>query len=353
MQPTSPAQSKHIKDEVTLSVDDLWVTYLARRGTVKAVRGISFDLRLGETLAFIGESGCGKTTLGLGLIRLLPKTALIERGKIIYSRNGMVSDVRAMDAEALRCFRWKECAMIFQGAQNAFNPVLRIRDQVWDTARAHGESNTDRVRDRMLDLFRLVSLDPDRVMNAYPHELSGGMRQRVLLALGLLLDPQLIILDEPTTALDILTQRSVIEVLRSLRDQIDFSLIMISHDLSLAAELADRVGTMYAGCLVEVANVNDAYYNPYHPYTIGLIRAVPTLTPGRQELISIPGSPPDLIDPPKGCAFNPRCPYATDRCREEQPQLELVDLSHHVSCWNWRTVVADHGARLILAAEKE
>ena len=243
--------------------------------------------------------------------------------------------------------------MIFQGAQNAFNPVLRIRDQVWDTARAHGESNTDRVRDRMLDLFRLVSLDPDRVMNAYPHELSGGMRQRVLLALGLLLDPQLIILDEPTTALDILTQRSVIEVLRSLRDQIDFSLIMISHDLSLAAELADRVGTMYAGCLVEVANVNDAYYNPYHPYTIGLIRAVPTLTPGRQELISIPGSPPDLIDPPKGCAFNPRCPYATDRCREEQPQLELVDLNHHVSCWNWQTVVADHGARLILAAEKE
>ncbi len=356
MQPTnrpSQPQSKHIKDEVTLSVEDLWVTYMARRGTVKAVRGISFDMRLGETMAFIGESGCGKTTLGLALIRLLPKTARIERGQITYTRNGMSSDIRAMDPEMLRAFRWKECAMIFQGAQNAFNPVLRVRDQVWDTARAHGESNTARVHARMLELFRLVSLDPDRVMNAYPHELSGGMRQRVLLALGLLLDPQLIILDEPTTALDILTQRSVIEVMRGLRDQIDFSLILISHDLSLAAELADRVGTMYAGCLVEVADVYATYYQPYHPYTIGLIRAVPTLTGARRDLISIPGSPPDLIDPPSGCTFHPRCPYATDRCQAEEPALVTVGLNHQVACWNWQMVMADQGARLTLQTAKE
>lgn len=352
MQPTKPSQSKHIRDEVTLSVANLWVSYQARRGKVKAVRDVSFDLRLGETMAFIGESGCGKTTLGLGLIRLLPKTARIERGAVTYTRDGMATQVLEMDPEALRAFRWKECAMIFQGAQNAFNPVLRIRDQVWDTARAHGEANLDRARARMLDLFRLVSLEPDRVMNAYPHELSGGMRQRVLLALGLLLDPQLIILDEPTTALDILTQRSVIEVLRSLRDQLDFSLMMISHDLSLAAELADRVGTMYAGCLVEVADVYDTYYHPYHPYTIGLIRAVPTLSGERRDLISIPGSPPDLIDPPAGCAFHPRCPYASDRCRAEQPQLETVGLNHQVACWNWQAVVADQGARLALAGQE-
>ncbi|MGC8782001.1 MAG: ABC transporter ATP-binding protein [Anaerolineae bacterium] len=353
MQPSKPLQSHHIKEEVTLAVDDLWISYQARRGTVKAVRGVSFDLRLGETLAFIGESGCGKTTLGLGLIRLLPKTARIERGTITYSRNNMRTQVLEMDNESLRSFRWKECAMIFQGAQNAFNPVLRIRDQVWDTARAHGENSHERVHERILDLFRLVSLEPDRVMNAYPHELSGGMRQRVLLALGLLLDPQLIILDEPTTALDILTQRSVIDVLRSLRNQLDFSLILISHDLSLAAELADRVGTMYAGSLVEVADVYDTYYHPYHPYTIGLIRAVPTLSGERRDLISIPGSPPDLIDPPTGCAFNPRCPYATERCRVEQPQLETVGLNHQVACWNWQAVVGDHGARLILAAAEE
>jgi peptide/nickel transport system ATP-binding protein len=352
MQPTKPLQSTHIKEEVTLAVSDLWISYQARRGTVKAVRGVSFDLRLGETLAFIGESGCGKTTLGLGLIRLLPKTARIERGSIIYSRNNMRASVLEMDNEALRSFRWKECAMIFQGAQNAFNPVLRIRDQVFDTARAHGEPNQQRVRERMLDLFQLVSLESDRVMNAYPHELSGGMRQRVLLALGLLLDPQLIILDEPTTALDILTQRSVIDVLRNLRNQLDFSLILISHDLSLAAELADRVGTMYAGTLVEMADVYDTYYHPYHPYTIGLIRAVPTLSGERRDLISIPGTPPDLIDPPRGCAFNPRCPYATERCRTEQPQLETVGLNHQVACWNWQAVVADHGSRLILAAQE-
>ncbi len=353
MQPSSLSPSNHIKEEVTLSVANLWVSYQARRGTVKAVRDVSFDLRLGETMAFIGESGCGKTTLGLGLIRLLPKTARIERGSVIYTRNGMASQVLEMDSEALRAFRWKECAMIFQGAQNAFNPVLRIRDQVWDTARAHGETNRERVRSRMLELFRLVSLDPDRVMNSYPHELSGGMRQRVLLALGLMLDPQLIILDEPTTALDILTQRSVIEVLRNLRSQLDFSLMMISHDLSLAAELADRVGTMYAGCLVEVADVYDTYYHPYHPYTIGLIRAVPTLTGERRELISIPGTPPDLIDLPKGCAFHPRCPYASNRCREEQPQLETVGLRHEVACWNWQAVMADRGARLVMAASQE
>ena len=328
---------------ITLAVEDLYVSYKAIRGTVKAVRGVTFQVRLGQTMAFIGESGCGKTTLGLSLIRLLPKTAVVEHGKVTYNRNGLVTDVLAMDPNALREFRWRECAMIFQGAQNAFNPVLHIRDQVWDTARAHGETNTGRIRERMLDLFRLVSLDPERVMNSYPHELSGGMRQRVLLALGLLLDPQLIILDEPTTALDILTQRAVIDVLRDLRERLDFSLILISHDLSLAAELADRVGTMYAGMLVEVADVNDTFYHPYHPYTIGLIRAVPTLSGKQRDLISIPGSPPDLIDPPKGCAFEPRCPYATDMCRQQQPSLEKVGPSHQVACWNWKTVIKDEG----------
>jgi peptide/nickel transport system ATP-binding protein len=352
MLPTSGPQSTHIKDEITLAVEDLWVSYQASRGTVKAVRGVSFAVRLGETMAFIGESGCGKTTLGLALIRLLPKTARIERGQVIYSRNDLATDVRGMDQNALREFRWKECAMIFQGALNAFNPVLRIRDQVWDTARAHGEADTGRIRSRILELFRLVSLEPERVMNAYPHELSGGMRQRVLLALGLLLDPQLIILDEPTTALDILTQRSVIEVLRNLRRQLDFSLILISHDLSLAAELADRVGTMYAGCLVETADVYDAYYRPYHPYTIGLIRAVPTISGERRDLISIPGTPPDLIDPPTGCAFHPRCPYTTGRCQQEQPQLVKVGLNHEVACWNWETVIADGGAQLVMAARE-
>jgi peptide/nickel transport system ATP-binding protein len=351
MQQTFKPSDEHSKDEVTLTVEDLWVTYAARRGTVKAVRGVSFSIRRGETLAFIGESGCGKTTLGLSLIRLLPMTAVVERGQVLYCRNRLTSDVLALDDRALREFRWRECAMIFQSALNAFNPVLRVWDQVLDTARAHGENNARAVRQRMLELFRLVQLDPERVMHSYPHELSGGMRQRVLLALGLLLDPPLIILDEPTTALDILTQRSVIDVLRRLREELDFSLILISHDLSLAAELADRVGTMYAGALVEVASVWDTYYRPYHPYTIGLIRAVPTITGERRELASIPGSPPDLIDLPPGCPFHPRCPYAMARCYAEEPGLESVASEHQVACWNWQAVIADQGHLLIKAEE--
>ena len=337
--------------QFTLKVDDLWVTYLAERGKVKAVRGVSFTLRQGETLAFIGESGCGKTTLGLALIRLLPSTAKVEKGHILYRRGVEVLDVLDLNDDELRKFRWRDCAMIFQGAQNAFNPVLSIWAQVLDTARAHGLSNKKEIRRRMEELFSLVQLEPQRVLKAYPHQLSGGMRQRVLIALGLLLNPPLVILDEPTTALDILTQRSVIDVLRDLKSKMDFSLILISHDLSLAAELADRVATMYAGQLVEVASVWDAYYSPFHPYTAGLIHAVPTLAGEREELISIPGSPPDLIDPPTGCAFHPRCPYATAKCRQEEPPLLTAGPDHQVACWHWEEVAQDHGQRMLASAE--
>ncbi len=343
--PTSTGNEAHL-----LHVEDLWVTYQAERGTVKAVRGVSFTLQPGETLAFIGESGCGKTTLGLALIRLLPPTAEVTRGHIWFNRGSSVVDVLEMYDQELRQFRWRECAMIFQGAQNAFNPVLRIWDQVVDTARAHGETNKRYIRERITELFRLVQLEPERVLRAYPHQLSGGMRQRVLIALGLLLNPSLVILDEPTTALDILTQRSVIDVLRDLKERLDFSLILISHDLSLAAELADRVATMYAGTLVEVASVWDTYYEPYHPYTVGLIRAVPTLSGDRRELVSIPGSPPDLIDLPRGCPFHPRCPYATARCREEEPPLIAVKPDHQVACWHWDVVAEEQGQRMLAEA---
>ncbi len=345
------ATTTPVDGQFTLKVEDLWVTYLAERGKVKAVRGVSFTLRQGETLAFIGESGCGKTTLGLALIRLLPQTAAIEKGKILYRKGNQILDVLDLNENELRQFRWRECAMIFQGAQNAFNPVLNIWGQVLDTARAHGETNKKKVRERMTELFQLVQLEPERVLKAYPHQLSGGMRQRVLIALGLLLNPPLVILDEPTTALDILTQRSVIDVLRDIKEKMDFSLILISHDLSLAAELADRVATMYAGKLVEVANVWDTYYHPLHPYTVGLIHAVPTLAGEREELISIPGSPPDLIDPPSGCAFHPRCPYATEKCRAEDPPLIQVKPDHHVACWHWQEVEQDHGQRMMTYAE--
>jgi len=244
----------------------------------------------------------------------------------------------------MRHFRWRECAMVFQSALNAFNPVLRVRDQMYDTMRAHSRLSQAEMRARALSLLRHVQLDPERVIDAYPHELSGGMRQRVLLAMSLLLDPQIIILDEPTTALDILTQRTILELLKSLKAEMGFSLMFISHDLSIAAELADRVATMYAGAIVELGPVYDIFYRPAHPYTLGLIRAVPTVTGDFQDLVSIPGSPPDLIDLPSGCKFHIRCPYATDRCREEEPALEPYAADHSVACFHVDQVRQDADA---------
>jgi len=329
--------------QVVLSVEDLWLEYRVRRGVVKATRGVSFQVKKGESLSLIGESGCGKTTLGLGLIRLLPRMARVAQGRVHYFRLGQDYDVLALSPNDLRQFRWKECAMVFQSALNALNPVLRVSDQFADTARAHGGSFWGgEAHKRARDLLKLVQLDPDRVLHAYPHELSGGMRQRVLIAMGLLLDPQLIILDEPTTALDILTQRAVIDVLRQLRQQLDFSLMFISHDLSLAAELADRVATMYAGIIVELGDVYEIFEKPRHPYTEGLIHAVPTVTGDLELLSSIPGSPPDLIEFSPGCTFAPRCPYAVERCREEEPSLEEVSPGHLTACFNWKQVGSQH-----------
>jgi len=324
-----------------LSLRDVYINYQTRRGSVQAVRGVTLDLYNGESLALIGESGSGKTTLGLGIVRLLPDSAKVEPGVIVYRRDGRAVNVLELDASELRQFRWRDCAMVFQSALNAFNPVLRIWDQVYDTAKAHGWKKRREVRVRFLDLLKFVQLDPNRVINAYPHELSGGMRQRALLAISLLLDPQVLILDEPTTALDILTQRTVISLLRRLKEELHFTMIFISHDLAIAAELADRVATMYAGRVVEIGETRDIFYRPRHPYTLGLIRAVPTVIGNFEELSSIQGSPPDLINLPTGCKFHPRCPFATERCKREEPELEKVGDRHFAACWHWPEVQKD------------
>jgi peptide/nickel transport system ATP-binding protein len=333
-----------------LSLADIHVAYATKSGQVQAVRGVTLDLVSGESLALIGESGSGKTTLGLSIVRLLPNTARITRGTITYRRDGKQIEVLRLKAAALRRFRWSECAIVFQSALNSFNPVLRIWEQIWDTAAAHGWKERSAVRRRTLELLSFVQLDPQRVINAYPHELSGGMRQRVLIALALLLNPQLLILDEPTTALDILTQRSIITMLRRLKEEQNFTMMFISHDLAVAAELADRVATMYAGKVVELAPVDDIFYQPRHPYTLGLIRAVPTVTGGFEELASIRGNPPNLIQLPTGCKFHPRCPFASDRCKVEEPELEAVGPAHFAACWNWPDVAAEVVARPVHAA---
>ncbi len=317
-----------------LEVRDLSIVYRSERGRVQAVQQVSFDLHRHEALALIGESGSGKTTVSLSLIRKLPANAEITSGSIRFRPEEAPQDLLGLSTSQLRSFRWQECAMVFQGAQNSFNPVLKIREHFEDTAQAHGWGSRSEVRKRALRLLQLVRLDPERVYDSYPHELSGGMKQRTLLALGVLLQPRIVILDEPTTALDILTQRAMIDVLREMQQQLEFSIIFISHDLSLAAEMADTVATMYAGEIVEIGGVREMFYRARHPYTHGLLRSVPKLDPGKDQLLSIRGAPPNLIHPPPGCRFHPRCDQASERCHREIPRLTEVTPGHQVSCWN-------------------
>jgi peptide/nickel transport system ATP-binding protein len=336
-----------------LSVRDLSIDYRTRRGPVHAVRDVSFDIAKGETVAIIGESGSGKTTLAVSLIRLSPRSARITKGSILYTNDRETVDIRTVADDELRQYRWSECAMVFQAALNSFNPVINIWEQFADTARAHGMKDSAKIHTRANELLDLVHLDPDRVLKAYPHELSGGMKQRVLIALSLLLEPQLIILDEPTTALDILTQRAIIDLLGTLRKKLGFSMIFISHDLSIAAELADRMITMYAGTVVERASVTDLFYRPRHPYSVGLLRAVPRVSGAMGAVESIPGSPPDLIRLPPGCTYIPRCPLAIAACADREPDLVPVDTpDHEARCIRWKTVAEQVGTAEVAVAEK-
>ena len=349
----TPRSSSAMPKDVVLSVRGLSIDYYTRRGPVHAVRDVSFDLKRGETVAVIGESGSGKTTLAVALIRLSPRSARIREGQILFNGKREVLDIATLDDDELRRFRWNDCAMVFQAALNSFNPVLTIWDHFLDTARAHRSSGRAEVRARADELLGLVNLDAERVLPAYPHELSGGMKQRVLIALSLQLKPEIVILDEPTTALDILTQRSIIDLLRRLREQLGFSMIFISHDLSIAAELADRVVTMYAGTAVERARVDDLFYRPRHPYSVGLLRAVPNVSGALGSVASIPGSPPDLIDLPPGCTYSPRCPFAIDECRTAEPTLVAVDTPEHdARCIRWEVVKDAVGSAERPVAEK-
>ena len=271
-------------DEPVLRVRDLTIEYKIGDGTdavaVPAVKDVSFDLFPHESIALIGESGCGKTTLALSLLRLLPKVGSVKTGTVEYRRrNGDVINLLELPEQAMRRFRWSEAAIVFQGAMNSFNPVLRIWDQMVDTVRAHDRSASKKdIRARAEHALREVELEPGRVLRAYPHELSGGMRQRVLIAMAILLEPQILLLDEPTTALDILTQRRIVDLIYDIHERLDFAMIFVSHDLAVAAELATRVATMYDGEMVEIGDVRDIFYRPQHPYTKQLIGAVPTVT---------------------------------------------------------------------------
>lgn len=328
---------------VLLSINNVSVEYKTPFGWMQAVHESSMDIRRGEAVALIGESGSGKSTLGFALLRMLPRSARVSTGSAIFhDPDGTSYDLFKLSDKEFREFRWSKCAMTFQAAQNVLNPVMSVSQIFYETAKAHGWTNRKEVKEKSLDLFRKVQLDPNRVFDAYPHELSGGMRQRVSIALSLLLDPDLLILDEPTTALDIITQRAIIDVIKSLREQLDFTMIFISHDLSLAAELADRVATMYAGEIVEYAPVRETFYNPHHPYTVGLLNAVPPIA-GEEftPLVAIPGATPNLLNIPSGCPFHPRCPFATEICAEVNPPLVDIGGTHFTACHHHDKITRD------------
>ncbi len=322
-----------------LEVSHLSVEYVTGRGRLKAVRNASFTAYEGESIVFIGESGCGKTTLCTSLVGMLPRNAIPRAGSVTYHSDTREYNILDLADNQLAAIRWKDIVMMFQASQNSFNPVILMKEHFIDTAQAHAPGWSKKaILAKSRQLLELVRLDADRVLESYPHELSGGMKQRTLIALSFLLDPKVIIFDEPTTALDVLTQRYIIDILRDLRDKFSFCMLFITHDLALAAELADVVITMYAGNIVEKGPVKEVFSNPRHPYTAGLIQAVPTLTSSHEDLRSIPGTTPDLVDMVPGCQFAPRCQYATELCSREEPQLEEVGSNHVTACHHYKTI---------------
>ena len=310
-----------------LEVEDLKIYYEVVGGDVKAVDGVYFDVKKGEALGLAGESGCGKTTAALGILRLLPSNGRIAGGKILFEGK----DLAKMGEESIRKYRWKRISMIFQGAMNALNPVIRVGDQIVEAILTHENITEQEAWRRTEELFEMVGLDPERAKD-YPHELSGGMRQRVMIAMALACNPDLVIADEPTTALDVTIQAQVLELMKKLQKELNLSLILITHDLAVIAETCNKVAIMYAGKIAEYADTYTIYKKPLHPYTRGLIKAVPSIKGTKEKLIAIPGSPPDLLYPPSGCRFHPRCRYAKDICKEKEPELTEVAPGHYVSC---------------------
>ncbi|PWU50227.1 dipeptide/oligopeptide/nickel ABC transporter ATP-binding protein [Micromonospora globispora] len=319
-----------------LEIRGLRVDYGLGDAAVHAVRDVDLTLHRGEVLGLAGESGSGKSTLAYGLTRLLPPPGVISGGEVVYHPvDGPPVDVLSLSPARLRAFRWADTSIVFQGAMNSLNPVHRISTQLLDVIKAHEPRSAAAARlARARDLLRLVGISADR-LESYPHQLSGGMRQRVMIAMALALEPQVVIMDEPTTALDVVMQRQILGQLAELRQRLGFAVLFITHDLSLLVEFSDRIAIMYGGRIVEEAPAADLYRRALHPYTDGLLHSFPALRGARRELTGIPGSPPDLRAMPTGCAFHPRCPRAFTPCDTDVPPLgRPADApGRDVACW--------------------
>jgi peptide/nickel transport system ATP-binding protein len=323
-----------VRGDTLIELDALEVEYVLPKRRVRAVDRVSLTIRSGEIVGLAGESGCGKSTTANAILQILRPPAEISGGKVLFRGE----DITRKRKEELRRFRWRNVSMVFQSAMSALNPVMRVGDQFVDMIKAHEPIRKRDALARAGDLLERVGIDRRRV-HAYPHELSGGMRQRVIIAMALALQPELVIMDEPTTALDVVVQREILQEIQDLQRELEFAVLFITHDLSLLLEFADRIAIMYAGELVETTSAARLFENPLHPYTVGLVRSFPPLTGPIERMTGIPGAPPDLANPPSGCRFHPRCPHCrpedpvlSARQTSEAPILREVEPEHVVAC---------------------
>ena len=313
-----------------LSVRNFTLEYKTRKGYVSAVDDVSFDLMPGQAMGLVGESGCGKTTIAMALLRLSPDNAVTRQGQILLDGQ----DLLTMSEGQMRDVRWARVSMVFQAAMNALDPVYRVGDQIIEALDRHKtDLSLEQKRTCVAELFKLVGIDT-KMISRYPHEFSGGMRQRAVIAMALACSPSLIIADEPTTALDVIVQDQILRELTRIQKALNMSMIYISHDIAVIAEVAEIIGVMYAGCLVEKADTRTIFQSPHHRYTKALLSAFPSIAGPKSELLALPGDPPDLLLPPRGCRFHPRCAHAMGRCLKEKPPMQQVGDTHWAACWN-------------------
>jgi len=314
--------------EAILEVKGLQTHYYTRAGVVKAVDNISFVIDKGETLGLVGESGSGKSTLGFSIIRLVPPPGKIVGGKIIFAG----TDLMKSKEEEMREIRGKRVSMIFQDPMTSLNPLMKIGDHLTETITTHLKIKKDEALEKAKALLDKLGISPERI-NDYPHQFSGGMRQRVVIGLALALNPDLVIADEPTTSLDVIIEAQILELLKKLKADYNLTLILITHNIGVVAEMADHIAVMYAGKIVELSDASSLFDNPLHPYTKALLESVPNIRLSEQTLKWIPGMPPDLLSLPKGCRFNSRCPHAFKKCFETEPELMQISKNRFVACY--------------------
>ena len=317
--------------EKMIQIKNLHVQFSTYGGRVQAVRGVSFDLHKGETLAIVGESGCGKSVTSQSIMRLIPTPpGRITSGSILFKGQ----DLTKLSEKKMRDIRGADISMIFQDPMTALNPTLRVGEQISENIMQHENISKEKAKEKAFEMLELVGIpNPKERLKQYPHEFSGGMRQRIVIAMALVCNPEVLIADEPTTALDVTIQAQILELFKDIQQKTDVSIVLITHDLGVVAQVADRVAVMYAGKIVEIGTRRDIFYTPQHPYTKGLLRSVPRLDLYESELVPIAGSPPDLFAPPSGCSFAPRCPYVMEVCDRMYPASTKLKESHQVHCW--------------------